>query len=214
MNLITIDFSKAFNRMSHQECINAFYRKGASNQTLNLIASFLSGRRMAVNINQKLSSQRVINGGSPQGCVSANALFCATIENLQDFDPAQDTDHYNEALLLDSGEESSIYAGATILDDVPPFELNGIDAGPISPMETPHSSPIAPPEEFTPRIFSSPTFPCINFSSHITDDSTLSFTLNTTSPRQRHQAGLNVGNRLFDSASVNSDEINNNSLLN
>ena len=48
VNLITIDFSKAFNRMSHQECIKSFHRKGASNQLLNLIAAFLSGRRLSL----------------------------------------------------------------------------------------------------------------------------------------------------------------------
>ena len=84
VNLISIDFSKAFNQMSHQECVKAFHKKGASNQTLNLIAAFLSGRTMLVKINQNFSKRLPINGGSPQGCESANALFCTTIERLQE----------------------------------------------------------------------------------------------------------------------------------
>ena len=85
VNLITVDF----NKMSHQECIKAFHRKGASNQALNLIAAFLSGRRVTVKVNQKKSTHRHINGGSPQGCVSANTFFCATIEDLQRSDPEE-----------------------------------------------------------------------------------------------------------------------------
>ena len=213
VNLITIDFSKAFNRMSHQECIQAFFRKGASNQTLNLIAAFLSGRRMAVKINQKYSSQRAIKGGSPQGCVSANALFCATIENLQDGNLDFESDLYNDAHLAGMSDDLSVYAGGTILEDVPPFEHNGTDMGLVSPFSISYSSPIAPPDEFAPKIFSSPASPRINYPSHITDYSSLSFTLNNSSPQQRHQAGLGIWNRLFDSTSSESI-LNNNTIRN
>ena len=41
VNLISVDYSKAFNRMLHQACLEAFNKKGASNQTLGLIHSFL-----------------------------------------------------------------------------------------------------------------------------------------------------------------------------
>ena len=41
VNLISIDYAKAFNRMSHQACLAAYGRKGASSQTLRTIASFL-----------------------------------------------------------------------------------------------------------------------------------------------------------------------------
>ena len=84
VNLLSIDFAKAFNRMSHQACLAAYKRKGASQETLNLIASFLAGRRMKVRVGEEFSSLRNINGGSPQGCVSANALFCSTIGFLQE----------------------------------------------------------------------------------------------------------------------------------
>ena len=41
INLMSVDFSKAFNRMDHQACVQALALKGASNQSLNMIAAFL-----------------------------------------------------------------------------------------------------------------------------------------------------------------------------
>ena len=68
--------------MQHQACLNALKRKRAS----NIIASFLSGRQMTIKVGQTYSRKQTINGGSPQGCVLANLLFCATIEDLQTAD--------------------------------------------------------------------------------------------------------------------------------
>ena len=48
VNIMTIDFSKAFNRLQHQACLQALARRGASNQTLRMIYHFLSNRRMVV----------------------------------------------------------------------------------------------------------------------------------------------------------------------
>ena len=78
VNLVTIDFAKAFNRMSHYHRLRAFKRKGATTHTLQLIGSFLMGRMMKIKVEESFSAPHPINGGSPQGCVSANALFCAT----------------------------------------------------------------------------------------------------------------------------------------
>ena len=84
INLISIDYAKAYNRMSHQHCLDAFKRKRASQATLGLICAFLTGRKMQVKVGETLSALLDICDGSPQGCVSVNALFCATIEALQD----------------------------------------------------------------------------------------------------------------------------------
>ena len=84
VSLISIDFAKAFNRMGHQACLSAYKKKGASLDSLGLIYAFLSGRTMRIKVGSVLSSPRPIKGGSPQGSVSANALFCATIQFLQE----------------------------------------------------------------------------------------------------------------------------------
>ena len=54
--LITaIDYAKAFNRLSFQHCLESFARKGASSQTVSLLASFLSNRTMSVRVGQAWS---------------------------------------------------------------------------------------------------------------------------------------------------------------
>ena len=46
--ITSIDYAKAFNRLSFQECLAAFARKGASSQLLKILASFLTNRTMSV----------------------------------------------------------------------------------------------------------------------------------------------------------------------
>ena len=69
VSMISIDFSKAFNRMSHNVCINELAERGASTETIHLVAAFLNNRSMRVKVNQSFSTQRRVLGGSPQGTV-------------------------------------------------------------------------------------------------------------------------------------------------
>ena len=48
--LCTIDYAKAFNRLSFQHCLEAFRRKGASSPMIRLLATFLSNRSMTVRV--------------------------------------------------------------------------------------------------------------------------------------------------------------------
>lgn len=163
INLISIDYAKAFNRMSRQACLLAYKKKGASRETLKMIASFLKGRTMRVKIGTILSDRRTINGGSPQGCVSVNALFCTTIEALQSGE--LDCRPLDAAFAPDLST-STCYAGETILANIPSleessmdFEENGWDV-PYSAADRETSSgfvfpPISPPsrcKEFGPPV--------------------------------------------------------------
>ena len=80
--LMSIDFSKAFNRLSHVECVRKLAKKGASNQTIGLVYAFLQGREMQVRAGQNFSSLRKIHGGSPQGTKLGNLLFCLSIDDI------------------------------------------------------------------------------------------------------------------------------------
>ena len=73
---MAIDFSKAFNRMSHQACLAALAKKGCSNQTLDLVFKFLKGRSMHIKLGHKLSQRRNVNGGSPQGTKLGFFILC------------------------------------------------------------------------------------------------------------------------------------------
>ena len=54
----SIDYSKAFNRMSFQRCLQSLAKKGASSPVLNLVATFLTNRRMVVKVGQTHSDPR------------------------------------------------------------------------------------------------------------------------------------------------------------
>ena len=80
--IMSLDFSKAFNRLSHKACIEKLAEKHASNQTLGMVFSFLKGRKMVIRDGLDMSSIRPVNGGSPQGTKLGNLLFCLTIDDI------------------------------------------------------------------------------------------------------------------------------------
>ena len=55
--LTAIDYSKAFNRVSFQHCLEALRRKGASTPVLRIIASFLTNRTMSVRVGTAWSAR-------------------------------------------------------------------------------------------------------------------------------------------------------------
>lgn len=80
--LMSLDFSKAFNRINHQACLDKLASKNASNQSIGMIFAFLNGRKMMVRLGEKLSTSREVTGGSPQGTKLGNLLFCLTIDDI------------------------------------------------------------------------------------------------------------------------------------
>ena len=82
VGITAIDFHKAFNRMSHSACLEALERLGGKVHSINLVNSFLHGRRMQVKVNGVLSPELAVDGGAPQGSIMGGFLFCATIDGL------------------------------------------------------------------------------------------------------------------------------------
>ena len=80
--LMSVDFSKAFNRLDHNKCIEKLYEKNGSNQTLGMIAAFLNEREMLVRDGLCLSKRHPVMGGSPQGTKLGNVLFCLAIDDI------------------------------------------------------------------------------------------------------------------------------------
>ena len=79
-----IDYAKAFNRLSFQHCLEAFARKGASTQTLALLATFLSNRTMTVRVSDTWSEPLPVYGGVPQGSILGVMLFNVSTDDLED----------------------------------------------------------------------------------------------------------------------------------
>ena len=82
--LMSIDFSKAFNRVDHRTCIDALAQAGASSHSLSMVSAFLRNRQMRFNVNNVLSSSRQVRGGSPQGTKLGNFLFVVTIDKIEE----------------------------------------------------------------------------------------------------------------------------------
>ena len=80
---ISVDLSKAFNRMAHGHCLRSMAEQGASNQTLNMTASFLENRKMRVKLSGgNYSTLRKMPGGAPQGTKCGNILFCIATASI------------------------------------------------------------------------------------------------------------------------------------
>ena len=82
--LTSIDYAKAFNRVSFQHCLAAFERKHASTPIIRLIATFLTNRTMSVRVGESWSEPREVNGGCPQGSILGVFLFNVTTDDLED----------------------------------------------------------------------------------------------------------------------------------
>ena len=80
--VLGIDYQKAFNRLNHRECLAQLERLGASNQSLALVKSFLTGRRVRVKVDGTLSDCKSLNGGSPQGSILGCYLYCAATQQI------------------------------------------------------------------------------------------------------------------------------------
>lgn len=60
--ITSIDYSKAFNRLDFQRCLEALANKGASTELIAIVSSFLTSRTMAVKVGQALSRPRIVLG--------------------------------------------------------------------------------------------------------------------------------------------------------
>ena len=79
-SITSIDFQKAFNRMSHKKCVEALTHYGAGELALRMVPAFLYNRCMSVKIGDVFSETRKVNGGAPQGSLLGNFLFCLTTD--------------------------------------------------------------------------------------------------------------------------------------
>ena len=82
--LSAIDFSKAFNRLDHTQCLLTFMRRGASEQILGLLSAFLTNRTMSVRVEGSASLPRTVNAGAPQGSGLGCYLFNIGVDNLEE----------------------------------------------------------------------------------------------------------------------------------
>ena len=81
---VTLDISKAFDRVWHAALLHRLKSYGISGQIFDLISSFLSNRRLRVVLDGKSSQEYTVNVGIPQGSIFGPTLFLLYINDLTD----------------------------------------------------------------------------------------------------------------------------------
>ena len=82
VDLVYLDFSKAFDKVSHQKLILKLNSHGIGGYVLKWIEAWLSGRRQRVVIKGKFSGWTIVESGVPQGSVLGPLGFIVYINDV------------------------------------------------------------------------------------------------------------------------------------
>ena len=97
---MTLDISKAFDRVWHAGLLHKLKSYGISGQIFGLISSFLSNTWLQVVLDGKYSQEYPVNAGIPQCSILGPTLFLLCINDLPDDDFCDITIYADDATLF------------------------------------------------------------------------------------------------------------------
>ena len=107
---VFLDLSKAFDTVNHDILLSKLEAMGLRGLALAWFRSFLTDRRVVVDVGGHLSNERVINIGLPQGTVLSPILFLLYINDMCNASNALNYLHF--------ADDTTIHASADNIDDL------------------------------------------------------------------------------------------------
>ena len=89
VDIICLDYSKAFDTVLHKQLISTLEAYGISREILQWIQDFLTGKKQHVSVRKELSDWADVPGGIPQGSVLGPILFALYVTDLPDIVESQ-----------------------------------------------------------------------------------------------------------------------------
>ena len=107
IDMAILDFSKAFDTVSHSKLLHKLSYYGIRNHTLNWIKSWISDRSQQVVLNGATSSQVRVKSGVPQGTVLGPLMFLIFINDIAENTQSQVRLFADDCLLYRKISDSS-----------------------------------------------------------------------------------------------------------
>ena len=80
-----VDWSQAFDRLSHKNGVESFIENGVRPSLIPLLINFFQNRKMRVKWKGKVSKEHILNGGGPQGGLMGILEYLSQTNNNTDF---------------------------------------------------------------------------------------------------------------------------------